>query len=390
MSTLRILDRLGEIEPAVWDHLVGGESPFLEWGWLASLEDSGCVGRATGWLPQHLTLWEGEDLVGACPLYVKGHSHGEFVFDHGWADAAQRAGIRYYPKLLVGVPFTPATGRRFLVAPGVDAAAVRQGLAQALRDLCGSNGFSSAHVNFCTTEEAEHLADLGYVRRRGLQFQWHNPGWSCFADYLDSLRSKRRIQIKRERRALVEEGIEIEVRTGSEIDDDLLEPMFRLYKSTIDKLYWGRQYLNQRLFELLGERWRRRLCFFLARRGGRLVAGTFTVSKGDTLYGRYWGAFEEVRYLHFNLCYYASIDHCLQRGIPRFEPGAGGEFKHLRGFDAHPTESVHYIAEPRLAAAVADYLARERRAVADEIEWFDERSAVKAPSRGKLLSAGRS
>jgi predicted N-acyltransferase len=382
MPTLKIIGRLNEIEPAAWDAIVGSESPFLEWGWLSALEDSGCVSRATGWLPQHLTLWEGTRLIGACPLYVKGHSHGEFVFDHGWADAALRAGIRYYPKLLVGVPFTPAAGRRFLSAPDVEPGLVRRSLAQALREICRENGFSSVHVNFCEPEEAEDLTALGFLRRTGMQFQWRNRGWQCFDEYLESLRSKRRIQIKRERRALQEQGVHVEVRCGAEIDTALLLPMFQLYKSTIDKLYWGRQYLNLRLFELLGERWRSRLCFFLAWRRERLVAGTFTVRKGSTLYGRYWGAFEPVRYLHFNLCYYESIDYCLANGIQRFEPGAGGEFKHLRGFDAYPTESVHHVADARLAAAVADYLRGERRAVASEIEWFDQRSAIK-PHCGK-------
>lgn len=374
---LRIIERLSDVDPVAWDGLVGEASPFLEWGWLASLEDSGCVARETGWLPQHLTLWEGDELVGACPLYVKGHSQGEFVFDHGWAEAAQRAGIRYYPKLLVAVPFTPATGVRFLSHPATERGEVVRVLGSTLREICTQNHFSSVHVNFCLPDEVEGLGAQGYVRRTGYQFQWLNPGWSSFDDYLAAFRSKRRVQIKREWRALEEQGIEIEALAGAAIPDELFGPMFRLYRTTIDKLYWGRQYLNESLFDLLRQRWKQRLCFFVARRRGEVVAGTFTVRKGDTLYGRYWGAFEDVRYLHFNVCYYASIDYCLRQGLARFEPGAGGEFKHLRGFDARPTESMHYVADARLGAAVRDYLERERQAVANEIDWLDERSALK-------------
>jgi hypothetical protein len=374
---LEICDRLSSIEATSWDALVGDALPFLEWGWLASLEDSSCVAKQTGWLPQHLTLWEGERLLGACPLYVKAHSQGEFVFDQGWAEAAQRAGIRYYPKLLVAIPFTPATGPRFLTHPSADRAEVTRLLAQATKEVCQHSQFSSVHVNFCNDDEADLLDSLGYTRRTGYQFQWLNPGWQSFDDYLGAFRSKRRVQIKHERRELEAQGVEITAHAGVEIPDELFAPMFQLYKSTIDKLFWGRQYLNEELFDLLRQRWKQRLCFFVARRHGDIVAGTFTVHKGDVLYGRYWGAFEELRYLHFNVCYYASIEYCLNHGIARFEPGAGGEFKHLRGFDARPTQSMHWIADPRLAAAVRDYLARERSAVASEIDWLEERSALK-------------
>jgi uncharacterized protein len=374
---LEVRSGLSGIDPRAWDALVGDGSPFLEWGWLASLEEAGCVAAATGWLPQHLTLWDGERLIGACPLYVKGHSQGEFVFDHAWAEAAARGGIRYYPKLLVAVPFTPATGARFLTHPRTDRPRILRILGAALKDLCSTGDFSSAHVNFCQPDEVEALQQLNFERRSGYQFQWTNPAWHSFADYLAAFRSKRRVQIKRERRELETQGIVITAHAGDAIPDDLFETMFRLYKSTIDKLYWGRQYLNERLFDLLRRRWKQRLCFFVARRHDQIVAGTFTVRKGNVLYGRYWGTFEELRHLHFNVCYYASIEYCLREGINRFEPGAGGEFKYLRGFNPHPTESMHFLADARLARAVRDYLARERRAVADEIEWLDEQSPVK-------------
>lgn len=374
---VEVRDSLGDVDPVAWDALVGGGSPFLEWAWLASLEEARCVGPATGWIPQHLTMWDGERLVGACPVYLKGHSDGEFVFDHAWAAAAERAGIRYYPKLLVAVPFTPATGQRFLVHPDTDRPSAVRMLGSALKDLCTGDGISSVHVNFCLPDEARLLASLGFVRRTGYQFQWVNAGWRTFDDYLGAFRSKRRVQIKRERRELAAQGIEICAHMGEELGGELFRPMFNLYRSTVDKYYWGRRYLNMELFELLRRRWRERLCFILARRSRGIVAGTLNVRKGPVLYGRYWGTFEELRYLHFNVCYYAAIDYCLREGIERFEPGAGGEFKYLRGFDARLTESMHFMADARLNEAVHRYLKEERRAVAGEVTWLGQQSPLK-------------
>jgi predicted N-acyltransferase len=374
---LEIRDSLAGIQSAEWDALVGEGSPFLEWGWLASLEESGCVTRSTGWLPQHLLLWDDDRLVAACPLYLKGHSHGEFVFDHGWASAAERAGIRYYPKLLVAVPFTPASGERFMVHPGVDRESVIRVFGNALKDICTRNEFSSVHVNFCQPDEVEGLGSLGFVRRTGYQFKWTNPGWRAFDDYLAAFRSKRRNQIKRELRERETQGIEISMYTGDEIPLDLVGSMFELYMSTINKFYWGRQYLNPELFELLYRRWKHRLCFIIARRRGDVIAGTFNVRKGSIFYGRYWGAHEELRYLHFNVCYYAAIEYCLREGITSFEPGAGGEFKYLRGFSPRATESMHFLADERLGRAVRSYLQDERAAVSDEMTWLDEQQPLK-------------
>ncbi len=375
---LSILNGLAAVDPAAWDALVGDESPFLEWAWLASLEESGCTSRRTGWLPQHLALHDDDGrLVGACPLYVKGHSQGEFVFDHGWAQAAARAGIRYYPKLLVAAPFTPATGMRFLAAPGIDRASVVQHLGAALRELCESGGFSSVHVNFCRPDEAAGLEALGYVRRAGYQFQWINPGWGSFDEYLAALRSKRRNQVRRERRELASQDVTIAFHAGDDIPDALFGPMFDLYRTTVEKFSWGHQYLNEALFDLLRRRWKSRLVFVVARRRGEILAGTINVRKGDVMYGRYWGTFADVRHLHFNVCYYAAIDYCLAHGITRFEPGAGGDFKHLRGFDARATESMHFLGDARLADAVARYLVEERRAVARDIGWLDTQTAMR-------------
>jgi hypothetical protein len=361
-----------------WDALVGPHgSPFLEWDWLASLEESGCVVPEAGWAPHHLTLRQGGRLVGAVPLYLKGHSQGEFVFDHSWADAAERAGLKYYPKLLTAVPFTPATGRRLLTLPSKPRPALLRTLACALRDLCTANAISSLHVNFCEQDEIEPLNEAGFLLRQGVQYHWRNQRYASFDDYLRSLRSKRRNQVRRERRDVAAAGIRITPYKGDEIPDDLFDPMFHIYLSTIDKLFWGRQYLNPKFFELLRDRFKRNLCFITASRNGRLLAGTVNVQKGGVFYGRYWGTFEEVRNLHFEVCYYAAIEHCIARGIERFEPGAGGEFKYLRGFEPNPTFSMHYLANPGLAEAVSRFLVGERSYIDGAIQELRERSPLK-------------
>ena len=375
--TLEVREGLADVEPASWDALVGDGSPFLEWAWLASLEAAGCVSAESGWLPQHLLLRQGKQLVGACPLYVKAHSQGEFVFDHAWADAAARGGLSYYPKLLVAVPFTPVAGARFLTHPDVERGAVVHALGAAVRDLCRRSEFSSVHVNFCLPAEADVLESLGFLRRTGYQFHWTNHEWRTFDDYLGAFRSKRRVQIKRERAELEAQGISIAVHTGSDLPAEMFESLFRLYQTTIDKHYWGRQYLNRAFFDLLRRHWAARLCAVVARRDGELVAAALNVRKDDVLYGRYWGTFEELRFLHFNVCYYAGIEHCLREGIRRFEPGAGGEFKYLRGFEPQVTESMHYIADPRLARAVRAYLEEERRSIAGEVAWLGQQSPLK-------------
>jgi predicted N-acyltransferase len=379
LFSLRILTSLAsDVRPREWDALVGDESPFLEWGWLASLEEAGCVGGKTGWMPQHLALYQDDRLVAACPLYVKEHSEGEFVFDYAWAHGAERAGIDYYPKMLVAVPFTPATGVRFLVAPHLDRGGVVRALGKALRDLCDEHELSSVHVNFCSPEEAAALADVGYVERRGFQYKWRNQGYESFDGYLAAFRHKRRKEIKRERRILDEQGVAIEALVGDAISDDLFEPMYRLYLTTVDKYFYGRRYLTRRFFDLLKDRFRRNLCFIVARRRGQLLAATFNVQKSGALYGRYWGTWEELRHLHFNVCYYAAVEHCIRARLERFEPGAGGEFKWLRGFDPEPTRSVHYLRDPRLADAVDRFLVDERREVAHVIRSMRAQSQVKA------------
>ena len=375
MPELALLESIREIPREDWNALVGDESPFLEWEWLASLEEAGCVGGATGWAPRPLVAREHGRLVAACPLYVKGNSEGEFVFDFGWADAAQRAGISYYPKLLVGVPFTPVTGSRFLIAAGQDRRAWIRRFAEALQEICRGNELSSVHVNFLRDDEREELEAAGFLARSGFQYHWRSRGFASFDDYLASLTSKRRNQAKRERRELGEQNVVIDALTGDALGDEQFDAMYEIYLATVSNNPWGRQYLNRKLFHLLRERFRHRLCFMRARVGGELVAGTVNVQKGDALYGRYWGAHRQLRHLHFNVCYYAGIEHCIASGLTRFEPGAGGEYKQLRGFDATATWSAHFIADERLRAAIAHFLEAERRKVDHTLDWYAEHSA---------------
>lgn len=388
MLTVRVLAAIREVPREAWDALlVPGASPFVEWTWLDALEEAGTVGGETGWLPHHLTLWDGARLVGACPLYRKTHSQGEFVFDFAWAHAARRSGLRYYPKLLVGVPFTPVAGPRLLARPA-EYPEVAGSLGAVLEELCRRDGFSSVHVNFCSATDVATLAARGWLPRIAYQYHWRNAGFGSFEDYLASLRSKRRNQVRREQRALAEQGIGVEVLVGDDVPAALVPVMFRLYRHHVRQFGpWGHAYLNRRFFELLWERLRPRLCVVVARRGHDIVGGSLNVVGDDALYGRYWGAFEPVPYLHFNVCYYAGIAHCIATGLRRFEAGAGGEFKHLRAFDARITESVHFIADPGLRRAVAAYLRQERAVVTAEIEVLEAHTARR---RGTDAAAGRS
>lgn len=378
---VRIVNDIRAVDRAQWDALVGEESPFLEWDWLASLEEAGCVRPETGWSPHHLTVELGGRLVAACPLYLKGHSEGEFVFDYEWAHAAQSAGVAYYPKLLVAVPFTPANGVRFLTASGQPRAELIRVMGEALVGLCEQNQLSSIHVNFCHSDEVEALRPLGFLERVGLQYHWENHGYQTFEDYLQAFRSKRRTKIRRERREMADRDIAIRVLQGDEIPDAIVPTLYRLYQEHVDKLYWGRLYLNARFFDLMAERFKRNLCFVVAEHEGRIIAGTFNVQKGGVFYGRYWGTFGEVKHLHFNVCYYAAIEHCIANGLRRMEPGAGGDFKQLRGFDPRPTRSAHYLVHPALREAVGRHLARERQRMGQIIEHLTAQSELKEEVR---------
>jgi predicted N-acyltransferase len=373
--TLRILESVREVPAADWDALLGEESsPFVEHRWLDALEETGCVGEDTGWIPAHLSIWRGEKLVAAAPSYLKGNSEGEFVFDWSWADFAHRAGIRYYPKVVVAVPFTPATGDRVLVAPGEDRGTLTRIVARAARDWCGRAKGSSVHVLFPRQGEADAWATSGYLRRDGFQFHWFREGARTFDEYLGRFNSKRRNQIKRELRGVRDAGIAVETLPPEAHTREVARTMHELYASTIDKHgVWGRLYLSERFFETIVERFRDRLAWVVARdvASGRIVAGAFNVVGGKRLYGRYWGTRTEVPFLHFAVCYYAGIAHCVERGLDIFEPGAGGEHKRPRGFVPTLTHSAHWLADARLRGALEPWLERERERVNAIVESGD-------------------
>lgn len=365
---LRVLGRVREVPEEMWDGLVDERSsPFVEWIWLHLLEESGCVGGDTGWVPAHLSLWQNEHLVAVAPSYVKAHSEGEFVFDWGWAEGAERMGLRYYPKVIVAVPFTPATGDRVLVTPGADRARVTRVMADAARRWCQHLNASGVHVLFPNEDEAREWEAEGYLRRDGFQFHWHRRDARTWDDYLQRFSSKQRNQIKRELRSVQASGIVLETLAPEAHTPELARTMHAFYASTIDRHgVWGRMYLNSDFFERIVEHFRDRLAWVVARRGpkGEVVAGAFNVVTKRRLYGRYWGSLVDIPYLHFAVCYYEGIRHCIERGLEVFEPGAGGEHKRARGFIPTLTRSAHWVADARLRRVLLPWLARERGKVA--------------------------
>ncbi|MGM0577056.1 MAG: GNAT family N-acetyltransferase [Myxococcota bacterium] len=385
--TVRVVEGVGAVPAGEWDRLVAGAPPFLEHAFLASLEESGCVGAGTGWRPTVLTAREPgtEALVGAAPAYLKTHSMGEFVFDWAWADAAARSGIRYYPKLVIATPFTPAAGPRLLVDPALSAEqadGVRRALLAGALRVAEDVGAGGVHVLFCTERERDLAADMGFVARTGLQFHWRDEGYGSFDDFLARFRSKRRNQIRRERRRVSEAGVEVISRTGREVRDEDLPHAFRFYLSTVEKFLWGRQYLNERFFALLWERMRDRLQVVLARRGDEVVAGSVNFQKGAHRWGRYWGCDEEIPFLHFEVCAYAPIEDCIRQGVGVFEAGAGGGGHKLgRGFLPAFTWSAHHIGHEGLRDAVGEFCAREAEHLEEQAEDL-RRSLFAHPPRG--------
>lgn len=368
---------MAEVPREQWDALAVGANPFLRWDWLDSLERAGCVNERTGWLPHHLVAERDGKIVAACPMYLKLHSLGEFVFDYEWAEAAHRAGIEYYPKMLVGIPFTPVTGHRFATAAGEDRAQLIGLMGRALAKIAADNRISSVHVNFCLADEREALEAVGFSARNGIQYHWRNRRFTSFDDYLGSFRSDRRNKVKRERREVAERGIAIRAYEGEEITPNRMRTMFRLYKSHIDRLYYGRQYLSQEFFDQLAKRFASHLCLMLAECDGKIIAGAFNVRDDKAMYGRYWGCFEEHPFLHFNVCYYSAIEHSIRLGLERFEAGAGGSFKQLRGLDPEPTTSMHYIVDGQLRRAVERFLAQEREMIRRKRELLLDHSQIK-------------
>ena len=386
--SIRIEQSFKDIEPESWNKLSGASktmrteayNPFVSHAFLSSAEESGSATAKTGWLGHHLLLQRGDgELVGAVPAYLKIHSKGEYVFDHGWADALERAGGNYYPKLQCSVPFTPATGPR-LLTNGIDDAAFRQVLASGLRQVTEQIGVSSAHVTFAPDGDIDALAAEDFLRRTDQQFHFINNGYRDHNDFLDALSSRKRKGLKKERRAALETGIEIEWLTGSDLTEDIWDQFFAFYLDTGSRK-WGRPYLTREFYSLIGERMADDVLLIMAKRDGRYIAGAINFIGGDALYGRHWGCIEDHPYLHFEVCYHQAIDFALSKGLKRVEAGAQGEHKLARGYTPVTTHSAHFITHPGLRRAIADYLERERTEVEQIGDYLDEHSPFRKGER---------
>jgi predicted N-acyltransferase len=378
----RTHERIADIGQAAWSALAGDDCPpFLRYEWLAALEDAGCIDPSRGWLAMHIGAYDKGQLVGVAPAYIKGNSEGEFVFDHSFARYAQSSlRIDYYPKLIVAVPFTPATGARILVAQGVDSARILGGFAAALPAVAERVGASGVHVLFPELAQANALEAAGYAPRHGVQYHWRNPGYATLADFLARFSSKRRNSIKREMREMSDQKLDLEVLTGDRLRPERVDFIFDFYRSTVEKFFYGKQYLNRAFFEQVCATMPESLHVVMASDAGskKPIAGAFNLLGKRALYGRYWGALEERPFLHFNVCFYRGIEECIARGLELFEPGAGGEHKLARGFEPSLTYSAHSFLDRRLGAAVAEFLERERHAIAQHLLESQSESGLRA------------
>lgn len=370
---LRVVESIGAIDAARWDACAGAANPFVSHAFLAALEESGCIGGRTGWHARHVVAEDPQGGVAACaPLYLKSHSQGEYVFDHGWAEAWQRAGGRYYPKLLCAVPFSPVPGPRLLLRDPADDA-LRAALARGLVALADEAGVSSLHANFCTPEDAEAFRAAGMLLRTGFQFHWENRGYASFDDFLGALSHSKRKAIRKERREVAATGVELVTLRGDELDPSHWDAFFGFYMATADRK-WGRPYLNRDFFARLHETLRDRVALVMGRHEGAWVAGALNLVGADALHGRNWGATADFKHLHFEACYYRAIDYAIAHGIARVEAGAQGEHKLQRGYLPTRTSSAHWIRDEGFRAAVDDFLVRETRAVDDAIAEYSTHS----------------
>ncbi|HZD24630.1 MAG TPA: GNAT family N-acetyltransferase [Alphaproteobacteria bacterium] len=382
--TAKIVQSIAEIPAAEWDACAGTVNPFVSHAFLLSLEESGCVGRRSGWGPVHLVVEDrAGGLAGCAPLYLKSHSRGEYIFDYGWADAYERAGGRYYPKLLSAVPFTPATGPRLLTRPGPEAPRHRRELAAALIAVAEQLDIATVNVNFLADEDWQALAAADFLLRSDQQFHWYNEGYGSFDDFLGALSSRKRKTIRKERRAAQESDIEIRVLTGSEIGEEHWDAFFEFYMDTGSRK-WGTPYLNRTFFRLVGERMAERIALEMCRRAGRWVAGALNFIGEEALFGRYWGCVEDHRFLHFEACYYQAIDYAIAHGLKRVEAGAQGPHKIARGYLPTLIHSAHYIRDPGFRRAVAQYLEHERREVDQDAEYLAEHAPYRRGERPAL------
>lgn len=377
---IEVMRSLTEMAPAHWDALVGNDYPFLRHAFLHALERTGCVGADTGWEPQFLLAKHNGAMVGAIPLYLKHHSYGEYVFDWAWASAYTRAGLVYYPKLVVAVPFTPATGPRLLIAKEADAAVVSAALIKASETHAQRIGASSVHWLFTSKEETACLEAHGLMMRLDCQFHWRNQGYRNFDDFLADFSADKRKKVKRDRRRVAEAGVTLEIVSGAEATTAHWDTFYAFYRSTAER-YGAIPYLTRDFFPEIGRTLGAQVLLVFARHGKRYVAGALNLRGHDVLYGRYWGALADYHSLHFETCYYQAIEYCIAEGLSRFEAGAQGEHKIARGFLPAATYSAHWLRHPRLRQAVADFLARERRGMALHMDELDSHSPFKSERR---------
>ncbi len=370
-----IVSSLDEVPAAVWNRVSGTHDPFIRHEFLIALERHGCVGEGTGWIPRHLLLHDGARVVGAIPMYLKQHSFGEYVFDWAWADAYARYGMAYYPKLVAAVPFSPVTGERLLA--GVDGSPrVKARLADAALSYAREQGVSSMHWLFTSAPDSRALAMPEVNARSGCQFHWLNPGLRDFDDFLDTLRSKKRKQIKRERRQALQDGVEVEILSGPCIDTAAWSAFYHFYCATYDRK-WGMPYLSLGFFREIGVTLGKAVLLVMARKCNRYVAGALCLRGADTLYGRNWGSVEYHPALHYELCYYRTIEYCIDHGLRRFEAGAQGEYKVSRGLQPVQTRSAHWMRDAGFRRAIAVFLDRERRGVKNYMDEAERHSPFK-------------
>ncbi len=372
---VKVSRRIAEIGREAWDACADNPAydgnPFIRFDFLNALEEANCAVERTGWGPQHLAIEDAEGRIAAVmPLYLKSHSQGEYIFDHAWADAYERAGGKYYPKLLSAAPFVPATGPRLLSRPDVDPQEAWRLLLGGGLTLCERYGASGLNLNFLTAAEWAWMGEQGLGQREGQQYHWENRGYRDFDAFLAALSSGRRKTIRRERRD-AQAQVEIACLTGADITEDHWDAFFQFYMDTGSRK-WGRPYLTRAFFSLLGERMADRVLLVMARRNGQWIAGALNLIGGDCLYGRHWGCTEDVPFLHFELCYYQAIEWAIDHGLPRVEAGAQGQHKIARGYLPKPVYSAHYIADPMLRVPVERFLAQEREGVEQEMEWLEE------------------
>lgn len=370
--TMTLHAAIAEVPAADWDACAGDDNPFVCHAFLSALEDSGSANARTGWLPQHAVLRDEAGLiVAAAPMYAKSHSYGEYVFDHGWANAIERAGGTYYPKLQVAVPFSPVPGPRLLRRPGSGVPV--SVLAQALEQACQSHKLSSVHITFCTEDEWSDLGEAGWLQRLGMQFHWENAGYADFEGFLGALSSRKRKVLRRERRDANACGLTFHALSGADITEAHWDAFYRFYQSTVDRK-WGSAYLTRRFFSLLGERLGDRVVLMYAENAGVPVAGALNLAGSQALYGRNWGCRGDWPFLHFELCYYRAIDWAIAHGLQRVEAGAQGRHKIQRGYMPKATYSAHWIAHGGLRRAVAGFLEEEREGVRREMVGLAEES----------------